>query len=70
MLLGSHIQVYLLVPSRSTLTSHSGILTVARVTGHKGITWTLNEASLNTSAANIVQMNWTNPSTKVSIAEG
>ena len=53
-----------------TLASYSSILWVAIGTGDSGVTWTVNESTFTTTASNIVQVNWTNASTKMSTAEG
>ena len=52
-----------------TLTSHSNILWVA-IAGDGGTTWALIDTSLITMAINTFKVDWTNSSTKISIAEG
>ena len=53
-----------------TLASHSSILWVAVCTGDIGVMWTFNEVTFTATAVNIVQVDWTSASTKMSIAEG
>ena len=55
---------------KSTLTPHSSILKVARVTANRKVAWTISEVTLTTTASNIVQIDWTSTNTKMSIAEG
>ena len=54
----------------TTLTSNSGILMMAIVTTTKRVQWTFNEVPLTASTANIVHVNGSSTSTKVSIAKG
>jgi len=54
----------------STLTSHSSIFQVACITTDSGAAGAVHEVALTTTAMNIVQVDWANTSTKVSIAEG
>ena len=54
----------------TTLTSNSGILTMAIVAATKRVQWTFNEVPLTASTANIVHVNGSSTSTKVSIAKG
>ena len=42
---------------------------MAIVAGDKGAVWTVNQVTLTASTVNIVQVDWTSTSTKVSTAE-
>ena len=53
-----------------TLTPHSSILIVARVTAQSRIMQATDEGSLIAMAANLIQVDCTNASSKVSTAEG
>ena len=60
-----------MVLCKLTLTSHSSILQVAIVTlevSSRG-TWAVNKVTFTAMAANIIQVDWTSASTKVSTAE-
>ena len=52
-----------------TLTSHSSILWVTSVAVDNRATGAVGEVTLTTTAFNIIQIDWTNTSTKVSIAK-
>ena len=65
----AHLWLWLCKP---TLTSHSSILQVAIETlevSSRG-TWAVNEMTFTATAANIIQVDWTSASTKVSTVEG
>ena len=52
----------------STLTSHSGTLTI--VTTNEGAVWAVSEINLTATTVNIIKIDWTSSRTEFSITEG
>ena len=53
-----------------TLAPHSSIFWVAIVAADKGAVWAVSEVTFTASTVNIVQVDWTSTSTKVSTTKG